>query len=614
MGLLTLAGVDAEVRGREHTFLSALLAAGWKAGRDLDLGAIIQDLQSPPFDKVGVLDVDAFYPSADRFSLATRLNAVLASPGFEQWLEGEPLDTGRLLYGPKGKPRVSIISIAHLDDAHRMFFVSLLLSEIVAWMRRQSGTSSLRAIVYMDEIAGYFPPVANPPAKAPLLTLLKQGRAFGMGVVLATQNTVDLDYKGLGNTGTWFLGRLQTERDKARVLDGLEGAAGGSLDRAAADQALSALGKRVFLLHDVHAAGPITFQSRWAMSYLRGPLSREQIHTLVAADQHGPQTSTDQHGPSAADQHRPTETASARSGSLPILAPGVQQYFLPAGTPNPHYVPVALGVARVTFSDAKLKVSETRDVVAVAPIGGGPVPVDWAQAEILEIVPAELETAPAAAATFDPVPKAAGVVKNYSAWQKSFVSWLAGSQTLDLHRHADLKLTSRGGETERDFRIRTQTAQREARDQEVDEVRRRFAEKRARLEEKLRRAGQGVSREQEQASAAKVQTAVSMGATVLGALFGRKTLSMSTLGRATTAARGVGRASKEGDDVKRAEENVEVARKALEELDATIEEETKAIAARYDAAASAIDTLSIAPKRGQVLVQSVSLGWRARTA
>lgn len=281
---------------------------------------------------------------------------------------------------------------------------------------------------------------------------------------------------------------------------------------------------------------------------------------------------------------------------------------------NPHYLPVALGVARVTFADAKLKVSETRDVVAVAPIGGGPVPVDWALAEILEIAPAELETAPVEGATFDPVPKAAAAAKNYAAWQKSFVSWLAGSQTLDLHRHADLKLTSRAGETERDFRIRAQSAQREARDRDVDEVRRRFAEKRARLEEKLRRAGQGVSREQEQASAAKVQTAVSMGATVLGALFGRKTLSMSTLGRATTAARGVGRASKEREDVKRAEENVEIARKALEELDATIEEETRAIAARSDAAASAVETLSIAPKRGQVLVQSVSLGWRAGTA
>jgi hypothetical protein len=612
MGVLTLAGADAERRGREHTFLSALLTASWKAGRDLDLAGLIQGLQAPPFDKVGVLDVDAFYPSKDRFTLATRLNSVLASPGFEQWLEGEPLDAGRLLYGPAGKPRVAIVSIAHLDEAHRMFFVALLLNEIVAWMRRQSGTSSLRAIVYMDEIAGYFPPVANPPAKAPLLTLLKQGRAFGVGVVLATQNTVDLDYKGLGNTGTWLLGRLQTERDKARVLDGLEGAAGGSLDREAADRTLSALGKRVFLLHDVHAGAPLTFQSRWAMSYLRGPLSRDQIRALTAADRSTPPPEAPRAAPPVA-AGRPAPSAPAAAGaSAPVLAPDVQQYFLPvpATVDHPHYTPVALGIARVTFSDTKLKINETRDVVAAAPIGSGAVPVDWAQAEILDLAPGDLETAPAEGGTFDPLPKAAAAARSYTAWQKTFVSWLAGSQTLDLHRHAGLKLTSTAGEAERDFRIRAQDAQRQARDAEVDAVRRRFAEKRARAEEKLRKAEQGVAREAEQASAAKVQTAVSMGATVLGALFGRKTFSASTLGRATTAARGVGRASKEQEDVARAKENVEVARKALEDLDAQIEEDTKGIAARYDAAAAAIDTVSLAPKRGQVLVQSVSLGWK----
>src|SRR5262245_55257331 len=282
MSVLTLAGVEAEARGREHTFLSTLFAESWKKGKDLDLAGVIAAVQTPPFDRIGVLDVESFYPSKDRFALATKLNAVLASPGFEQWLEGEPLDPGRLLYGGKGRPRVSIVSIAHLDDERRMFFVSLLLNEIVGWMRRQSGTSSLRAIVYMDEIAGYFPPVAAPPSKAPLLTLLKQARAFGIGIVLATQNTVDLDYKGLGNAGTWFLGRLQTERDKSRVLDGLEGAAAGGIDRAAADRTLSALGKRVFLLHDVHAGAPATFMTRWALSYLRGPLSREQLRALTA--------------------------------------------------------------------------------------------------------------------------------------------------------------------------------------------------------------------------------------------------------------------------------------------------------------------------------------------
>ena len=615
MSLLTLANADAEAGGREHTFLSTFLAASWKAGRDLDLAAVIQGVQAPPFDKIGVLDVDAFYPPKERFALATKLNSVLASPGFEQWLEGEPLDAGRLLYGPTGKPRVSIVSIAHLDDSRRMFFVALLLNEIVGWMRRQSGTSSLRAIVYMDEIAGYFPPVADPPSKAPLLTLLKQARAFGIGIVLASQNTVDLDYKGLGNAGTWFLGRLQTERDKERVLDGLEGAAAGGLDRAVADQTLSALGKRVFLLHDVHAGAPITFQTRWAMSYLRGPLSREQIKALTTAagGPGGAAAGTGGVAPVPRRGHEPQPAASAdAASSAPVLAPEIQQYFVPTAAANPHYTPRALGVARITFADAKLKINETRDVVAAAPMEEGAVPVDWANADVLDIRPADLETAPAAGATFAPLPKAGSAAKSYAAWQKTFASWLAGSQKLELYRHTALKLTSSAGESERDFRIRVQNAQREARDAEVEDLRRRLAEKRARLEEKVRRSEQGVQREQEQASQAKLQSGVSLAATVFGALLGRKSLSTSTLGRATTAARGLGRASKEQDDIKRAQENVDVSKHALEELDARIAEETAAIAARFDADASALETVALAPKRGQVMVQFVALGWRAR--
>jgi hypothetical protein len=615
MSVLTLAGVEAEPGGREHTFLSTLLAANWKEGRDMDLAALIQGVQSPPFQKVGVLDIDAYYPSKDRFGLATKLNSVLASPGFEQWLEGEPLDAGNLLYGPTGKPRVSIVSIAHLDDARRMFFVALLLNEIVGWMRRQSGTSSLRAIVYMDEIAGYFPPVANPPSKPPLLTLLKQARAFGLGIVLSTQNTVDLDYKGLGNAGTWFLGRLQTERDKARVLDGLEGAAAGALDRAVADRTLSALGKRVFLLHDVHAPGPVTFQSRWAMSYLRGPLSRDQIKRLtsqVAAPAEGVRPGSDPFPPAdgGAKGVRPgSDPGAAVVSTRPVLPPDINEYFIPATGADPHYRPVALGVARITFSDAKLRIDEARDIVAAAPIRDGAVAVDWQEASVLDLSPADLETAPADGATFEPLPKAAATAKSYAAWQKAFVAWLAQSQKLELYRHPGLKLTSAAGESERDFRIRAQGAQREARDAAVEDLRRKFAEKRARLEEKVRRAEHGVQREQEQASQAKLQSGVSIAATVFGALLGRKSISTSTLGRATTAARGIGRASKEQDDIKRAQENVDVAKQSLEALDAQIAEETAAIAARFDADASKIETLSLAPKRGQVLVQFVSLGW-----
>jgi hypothetical protein len=612
--VLSLAGVDAAPRSREHSLLSALLTGAWQEGRDLDFASLIQQVQSPPFQKVGILDLESFFPQKDRFALAVTLNGVLAAPGFAQWFEGEPLDPATLLRTVDGKPRVSIFSIAHLGDAERMFFVSLLLNQIVGWMRTQSGTSSLRAILYMDEIAGYFPPVANPPSKAPLLTMLKQARAFGVGVVLATQNPVDLDYKGLANTGTWFLGRLQTERDKARLLDGLEGAAAGSIDRAEADKILSTLGKRVFLLHNVHQPKPVVFQTRWTMSYLRGPLSKEQIKRLTAE-------SATARPPAAAPQAtaRPAAAAprpAAQSIGRPILPPGIDEYFIPdpaATTADaPSYVPVVLGSARVSFSDAKLGIDTGRDVLYAAPIKDAAVPVEWAEAARVELSPSGLRRQPESAeSTFAALPSAAQQPKNYAAWQKAFSQWLSQNERIELLRHAPTKLTARVDETERDFRTRVHEAMREARDREVDAVRAKFATKRAALEEKIRRAEGTVQREEQQASQQKTQTMLSAGAAMIGAFFGKKTLSATNLGRATTAARGMGRSMKETEDVKRASAQVETLRQQLVAFDETVTEATQEVAARYDAEI-AIEKLALAPKRGQVTVQFVALGWDPR--
>ncbi|MCU0229401.1 MAG: hypothetical protein MUF01_17370, partial [Bryobacterales bacterium] len=283
--LLGLLKMNADpVQSREHILLSNLLNAAWMDGRSLDLPTLILQVQKPPMQRFGVMDVDTFFPERERFQLAMALNNLIASPGFALWMEGEPLDIGRLLYTPQGKPRMAVLSIAHLNDAERMFFVSMLLNQTLSWVRRQSGTTSLRALLYMDEIFGYFPPIANPPSKAPLLTLLKQARAFGLGVVLSTQNPVDLDYKGLSNCGTWFIGRLQTENDKDRLMDGLSSAASGAaFDKARIGSILSGVGNRVFLLHNVHQAEPVTFEARWAMSYLRGPMTRVQIQRLMAS-------------------------------------------------------------------------------------------------------------------------------------------------------------------------------------------------------------------------------------------------------------------------------------------------------------------------------------------
>ena len=609
--VLALAGIDAQPRSREHTLLATIFATAWAAGTSLDLPALIQQVQSPPFQKIGVLDLEAFFAAKDRFDLAMRLNGLLAAPGFSQWMEGPPLDPSTLLYTPQGKPRVAVFSIAHLGDAERMFFVSLLLNQIVAWMRAQTGTTSLRAVVYMDEILGYFPPVANPPSKPPLLTLLKQGRAFGIGVVLATQNPVDLDYKGLANTGTWFLGRLQTERDKARMLDGLEGAAAGSMDREETDRLLSALDKRVFLLHNVHEKGPVVFQTRWTLSYLRGPLSRDQIRRLTpeGVQGSGVQGSEVQVQGSQVQGSRGRVPASAADSAPPVLPPGVQQFFVPlsGAASDVQYTPVVIGAARVGFGDSKLGIDEVRDVVYAVPFGGGAVPVDWAEAKRLDIAAADLESAPAAGATFAPVPPAGLQAKSYAAWGKELGRWLSQSEKLELFRQADLKLTSRVGESERDFTIRVNDARRVARDTAVEALRKKYAGEQARIAERIRKAEAALERETAQATQSKVQTGLSVGATIFGALFGRKTLSASTLGRATTAARGVGRSMKESEDIKRASENVEQIRQQAQELEEQILAETRQIS--DSTAPPVIDRVSLAPKRGQVSVQLVGLGW-----
>jgi hypothetical protein len=604
--VLALAGVEAPPRSREHTLLTALFTSAWRAGTDLDLAALIHHIQAPPVQKIGVVDVESFFPSRERFELAMQVNGLIAAPGFGQWLEGPPLDPAMLLYAADGRPRVAIFSIAHLGDAERMFFVSLLLHQMVSWMRGLSGTSSLRAIVYMDEIAGYFPPVANPPAKAPLMLLLKQGRAFGLGVFLSTQNPVDLDYKALANTGTWFLGTMQTERDKERVLDGLEGAAAGSLDRTAADRILSSLTKRVFLLHNVHQREPVVFHSRWAMSYLRGPLTREQIRVLSARQR-------ESDAGAAARVPRPAGVVVAppapASAQRPVLPPGIQQFFVPEAGGQPGvYAPVLLGAARVTFADAKLGVDVTNDILVAAPLTDTAVPVDWNNARTLDLDAARLLRAPEGEASFGSVPAAAAEPRNYAKWEKALAGWLMDTSRLELFRHADTKLTSRPGESERDFRVRVHDATRAARDEALDGVRRKFAARREALAERLRKAEAAVAREGEQASQQKMQTAVSFGATVLGALLGRKAVSAGTLGRATTAARGVGRTMKEAADVKRASESRDAVQQQIEELDAKIAAETEAIAAAY-AAEPTLERITLAPRRGRVAVEFVALGW-----
>ena len=609
--LLGLLGIEADpIRSREHILLSNILSQEWTAGRDLDVASLIQKIQSPPLTRIGVMDLESFFPAKDRFDLAMALNNLLASPSFASWMEGESLDIQQMLHTESGKPRLAIFSIAHLADAERMFFVSMLLNQVLGWMRTQSGTTSLRAVLYMDEIFGFFPPVANPPSKLPLLTLLKQGRAFGLGVVLATQNPVDLDYKGLSNTGTWFIGRLQTERDKARVLEGLEGVAAGTgqkFDREEMEQLLAGLSNRIFLLNNTHDDGPEIFESRWAMSYLRGPLTRVQIKSLMDPLKGQPVSPV-------AETVKPPAPAPqiAAQNERPVLPPEVTQYFIPVrssgSTSTLSYHPMLFGDTEIHYSSSD-KVDLTQSLTLITPITDGPVNVDWEKNSTVDFPVEDLESEPQPGAQFATIPAAASKAKSYDAWKKDLANWIYRNQRLELLESSSLDIASNPGESERDFRVRLQQLAREQRDQALEKLRQKYAPKIEALNEKKRRAEQAVAREEEQAKGQKLQTAISFGATLLSSFMGRKTVSLTTLGRATTAARGVSRSMKEADDVGRAQENVEAINQQLVDLDQEFKDETAKLEQSFDPQTEELGKVSLKPTKANISVKFMTLAW-----
>ena len=604
-GILTLIGIEADpVSSREHILISRLLDNAWQAGRGLDIASLIREIQDPPIKQVGVMNMDAFFPAKDRFGLAMQLNNLLAAPGFDVWMQGDPLSAKDLLYTASGKPRISVMSIAHLDDAQRMFFVCMLLNELIAWMRAQPGTSSLRAILYMDEIFGYMPPVANPPSKVLFLTLLKQARAYGLGLVLATQNPVDLDYKGLSNTGTWFIGRLQTERDKARVMEGLEGASAGNFDRQKMERTIAGLGKRRFLLHNVHEDEPVVFSTRWVLSYLAGPLTRDQIRALTA----------DARSADPAAATLPGKPAAVAADAPPSLPPGIPQYFLPASAENLVYHPRVIAGGDVHFSNSRYGIETSRSLLHTVEIDDGPVDVDWDNAEPLDAPIDALRNEGRPGASYAECPAAASSERAYGAWSKDYQRWLRQNETVTLYRSKRFRMTSEAGESEGAFRVRLQDAASEQRDEAIAKIRKRYATKVTTLENRLMRAEQAVAREQEQSTKKKLDTAVSFGSAILGAVLGRKKLSTSTASKIGTAIRTAGGAGKEAADVERAKQTAEKVRADMAELNAQLEKEIQALDTAFDAQAEALEETVVRAKSTDVNVALTGLVWMPYTA
>ncbi|MEO1615656.1 MAG: ATP-binding protein [Planctomycetota bacterium] len=602
-GLLTLLSLDADpLTSPEHILLSSILSHQWRDGKDVKLAELIRLIQHPPIKRIGVVDLESFMPASERGKLAMRLNNLLASPAFASWLEGDGLSIDRLLYTPEGKPKLSILSIAHLDDGERMFFVTILLNEMVAWMRRQTGTSSLRAMLYMDEVAGYFPPVRNPPSKPPMLTLLKQARAFGLGVTLATQNPVDLDYKGLSNIGTWFLGRLQTERDKARVLEGLEGAAvqsGQAFDRQEMEQTLAGLGKRVFLMNNVHDGVPVTFQTRWAMSFLSGPLARKQISQLMAPRK---QAASEKRQATSEPIEEPAEEI-----TRPVIPSGIEERFLAAmRTIRPNvkrvYRPAILGQASLHFIRSSADLDHWVDDVRLTVCAGGVPETPWDESVRLPRE-ADFLSEPEPEYRFTELPDGLRSKSAYRKFKSQLKDYLYRHCYTTLFKCPGLKGYAPGAMDRGQARQYFQQLLREKRDLETEKLRDKYDSRMDSLEKKIRTAEARVDREESQYSQARFSSILSVGSSILGAFVGGRR------GGVMTAARGVGRASQQKDDIRRAEDSLEKLHDDMAELERDLTEELRELAEECDIDQIELESTDIPPRKSDLKVKDVEILW-----
>jgi hypothetical protein len=637
LGLVGIQDVD-PVRSREHILLSNIFEHAWSTGQDLDLGELILQTQNPPFEKLGVFDVNMFFPEKDRFALAMQLNNILASPAFQTWIEGQPLDIASILFEPNGSPRHSVFYIAHLTDSERMFFVSLLYSAVESWMRTQAGTSTLRAIVYFDEIFGYMPPLSNPPSKMVMLRMLKQARAFGVGQVLVTQNPVDLDYKALSNAGTWLIGKLQTDQDKQRLLDGLQGAVSGDMDRGQYDKLLSSLGKRIFLMHNVHESGPAIFQTRWAMNYLAGPLTRTQIPTLnqlagvnkaTVATGQAPSMATSAATAASEASIRPTAPAptgarpepAARSTTRPAVPASFPEYFLPNNLsfteafkavgrnypPEAHsqgifYRPALLAQFSTRFFNRQydLDYELKRAVMVAQPDRRGIV--RWEDFDAALVDERQMDEKPAPQARFASLEAPLSDPKLLNALQKDFLDWAYRSSEASVWVNETLKLYAGPQVTAAEFRKLCADAARKQRDIEADKVSDAFDKKIDVIQEKQAREQRELDTDKSEHSQRKMEELGSGLETLMGVLGGRRRSFSKNLTkrRMTSTAKA---------DIRESEEAIETYKKQIAELEKDKADAIEEVNERWAEVANQVSTIPVTPMKKDVLVELFGVAW-----
>ena len=624
-GLLALCGIDSDpLSGREHILLTNLLDRAWASGQTIDLPTLVGQVQTPPFRKLGVLELETFFSAKDRTELMLKLNGLLASPSFGAWAKGDPLDIDSMLHSPDGRPKASIISIAHLSDEERQFALTTVLSRLVSWMRKQSGTSNLRVLLYIDEVFGFVPPTAAPPTKKPILTLLKQARAYGVGVVLATQNPVDVDYKALSNAATWIVGRLQTERDRDRLLDGMRSAAGGvDIDKLAAT--ISGLAKREFVLHRAGQPKPTVFTSRWTLSYLRGPLTGEQLRTLTKHDAPAaPTGATTSLSAVPANQPAPVTSAPAAPALsddnvpvAPTVAKGTSTYFLAPDVPWAEQVHAVRGgtqleaalIARcsLTFDDTNVALQETHEWEAVFhPLSrlfdpANSVTVDYDDRDLVADAPTNARFALPDVPIDDPA--------WFRAATKLLTDHLVSTQSRTTLRNEPLKLFARSGESNEAFATRCDAAAQAKADEEAAKLRTTLNAKIARLSDTIDAAQRKVDETRAAAKSSRTHELIAGAGDLLGAfLGGRKNVRSITRSVGTAVSR-AGRTSSRAERVETAELNAAAKTDQLHELETQLQDDLVAIDAKWDEIGRQITEYPVALERTDVRVQQLSILW-----
>ena len=599
--ILSLIDEKDDSSSKEFILISTIFMNSYANQKDLSLEELITYIVTPPFSKIGIFDLETFFPQNERLKLALKLNTIIANPAFKSWIEGEPLDISNLLYDESGKAKVSIFSIAHLNDSQRMFFVSLLLNQMVSWMRRQEGTTSLKALLYMDEIFGYFPPNANPPSKQPMLTLLKQARSFGVGVILSTQNPVDIDYKGLANIGTWFIGRLQTKQDKEKVIDGLSSAVQGKIDKSEMENLLSNLEKRTFIMKNINEDGIKIFQTRWTLSYLKGPITKEQIKFLMANKNINFVSKPEL-------QKTKIETTNRQNSPKPLIPNLIEQKYLYTSQNESYYLQGYLVFkCSVHFSDASKNIDLTNELNYRFYLQKEASNVNFEELE--EFKENSFETNERVNSNYYETPIFIQNEKELKQIQKDFTDFIFRTTKLSLYKNEDLKIISKQNESLTDFKIRIQDRLNEKIDEQIKSLQEKFSKTNDSIDDKLNKLFDKLEKEQLQANTTTTDAIISIGTSLLGAFFG-KTTTASTLGKVASSAKGATKILKEKSDVKYVENEIQQLQIEKEELQKTLENEISKINEENKISNFQIEEIFIKPKRTDIFNVKLELLWK----